>query len=368
MSDEFDFDIDTLVVPFAGSAPAGVDPRDDASAQSLYYRLRDARAEARDAERRLDGGVVDTGESPQRWRTVRDLSLRVLRERAKDLEVAAWLTEALVREAGLAGLTAGATTITRLAEAFWDTGLFPVPDEDGIATRVAPISGLNGGSSDGTLAQAIRKQVLFVRPDKSDLTFWQYFQAEEVEGIGDSARKKARLDSGVPPYAIVERDAKAAGSEHFAALRRELDGAILAWAHMGAVLDEKAGASAPSTGRVRDLLAKLLEPVMRFAPPRAEPLPDEAETEVEMEAEPGGPAKALSAARAANREDMLRDLARIADYFRRFEPQSPLSLTLDEAIRRARLSWNELLEEVVENQDLRNTMLMQLGIRPKKAE
>ena len=72
--------------------------------------------------------------------------------------------------------------------------------------------------------------------------------------------------------------------------------------------------------------------------------------------------------KSVTREDMLRDLARIADYFRRFEPQSPLSLTLDEAIRRARLSWNELLEEVVASQDARNAMLVQLGIRPKKAE
>ena len=75
---------------------------------------------------------------------------------------------------------------------------------------------------------------------------------------------------------------------------------------------------------------------------------------------------ASPAAGTATREDMLRDLARIAEFFRRAEPQSPLSLTLEEAIRRARLSWPELLQEVVPNEDARNAMLVMLGIRPTK--
>ncbi len=370
MALDVDVDVEDLLQPFEGSAAAGVDPREDASAQSMYYRLRDARAEARDAERRSDGDAADAGASPQQWRTVRDLSIKILRERAKDLEVAAWLTEALVREGGLAGLTAGARVIGGLAGEFWDSGLFPTPDEDGLATLVVPISGLSGITGEGTLAQAIRKQVMFTRGDGSELTFWQYFQAEEVEKIGDAARKKARLAAGIMPFATVETDAKAAGAGHFAQLRDEVDAAILAWTQMTAVLDEKAGSDAPSTGRVRDLLGELLAAVMRFAPARTELA---AEPEVAEMTETSGAAGAAVAipitARVVNRDDMLHELSKIADYFRKSEPQSPLSLTLDEAIRRARLTWPELLEEVVASEETRNTMLTQLGIRPqKKAE
>ena len=114
-----DLDVASLLMPFEGVFPCGTDPREDASGQSLYYRLRDARAEARDAERRADGDAGDSGPSPQQWRTVRELATQLLRERAKDLEVAAWLTEALVREAGVAGLTVGATVMRELAAAFW---------------------------------------------------------------------------------------------------------------------------------------------------------------------------------------------------------------------------------------------------------
>ena len=167
-------DIGALVAPFPGAAPAGVDPRSDTSPDSFYQRLKDARSEARDFERLVDGGGDDKGGMAQRWRLMRDLSQRVLLERGKDLEVAAWLTEALLREAGVPGLTAGATVLGRLVVAFWD-GLFPTPDEDGLATRVAPITGLNGLSNDGTLAQTLRKQAMFRRSDGERAEFLAVF-------------------------------------------------------------------------------------------------------------------------------------------------------------------------------------------------
>jgi type VI secretion system protein ImpA len=62
---------------------------------------------------------------------------------------------------------------------------------------------------------------------------------------------------------------------------------------------------------------------------------------------------------------MLRDLARIADYFRRTEPHSPLAYTLEEAVRRGRMSWPELLQEIMPDPATRNQMLTTLGIRPE---
>ena len=53
-------------------------------------------------------GEADARDPAPLWRTVRELALKTLTETTKDLEVAAWLTEALVRSHGLAGLTAGA--------------------------------------------------------------------------------------------------------------------------------------------------------------------------------------------------------------------------------------------------------------------
>ena len=57
-----------------------------------------------------DGGqnTGDIRDPGPLWRTVREVGVKTLAETAKDLEVAAWMTEALVRSHGLAGLTSGA--------------------------------------------------------------------------------------------------------------------------------------------------------------------------------------------------------------------------------------------------------------------
>src|SRR5689334_2502030 len=94
------FDLDALLGPIPGDAPAGADLRADASPQSLYYRLRDARAEARAAERALEADDPLSAPPPE-WRTIRDLGVEALGGYTKDLEIAAWLTEALLRGDGL---------------------------------------------------------------------------------------------------------------------------------------------------------------------------------------------------------------------------------------------------------------------------
>ena len=67
------------------------------------------------------------------------------------------------------------------------------------------------------------------------------------------------------------------------------------------------------------------------------------------------------------REDALRLLSEVATFFRRTEPHSPLSYTLEEAVRRARMSLFDLLTEVVPDADQREGMLLRLGVRPPAA-
>jgi type VI secretion system protein ImpA len=355
-----------LAAPLAGDAPAGPDLRQDFAPESLYYRLRDARAEAREIERRSDHDPAADAGVPTQWRTVRGLAIRALSEQTKDLEIAAWLTEAWVRLDGMAGLAAGSWVIADLVSGLWERGLHPQPDEDGIETQVAPITGLNGQGNDGTLMQPLRKSALFPGPDGSIVRYWQYIQSEELEIVTDPARRKQRLAANVLPLADLATAARQAGGERLSALRAEAKEAAAAWTRMAQVLEEKAGSNAPPTGRVRDLLNAIGAVAALYAPPEA----DEISTDSlipESTVEPIEDQPASSAARTARpvtREDMLRELERIADFFRRSEPHSPLAYTLEEAVRRGRLTWPELLSEVVPDDKARSAMLVMLGIRP----
>ena len=361
-------DMAALLAPIAGDVPAGVDLREDFSPQSTYYRLRDARAEARAAERQADSDPGADFPTPPQWRVVRDLAIQALTTKSKDLEVAAWLTEAMVRSEGPRGIAAGAHLIAGLAEAFWDTNLYPMPDEDGIATRVGPITGLNGEGGDGTLAQPLRKLALFQRPDGGPLAYWQYEQSELMRTV-DAARAKQKLAAGVLPLDTIEGEARAAGQAHFTVLRRALRAAHQEWMAMGAMLDAKAGQDGPPTSAVRDLLDALLSVVSKYAPAAdleeseaGEQDSDAAVPDAEAAAGGGGVARGAIGT-VVNREDMLKELARIAEFFRKTEPQSPIAYTLQEAIRRGRMSWPELLAELVSDAGVRDNILMQLGIR-----
>jgi type VI secretion system protein ImpA len=128
-------DIAKLTAPIPGGNPAGTDLRADASPASLYFAIKGARNQARAAERQLavaDEESKDT--APPDWRPLLQNAVKALTEKSKDLEVTAFLIEALVRINGFPGLRDGFRLARELIEKFWDT-LFPLPDEEGMETR-----------------------------------------------------------------------------------------------------------------------------------------------------------------------------------------------------------------------------------------
>ena len=363
-------DIPTLLAPIPGESPAGIDLRGDLSPTSLYTRLRDALAEARAAEREAEVEDAATVVVPPQWRAIRDLATEAISQHSKDLEIAAWLAEALLRSDQLRGLGAGLKLMTGLVEQYWDD-LFPLADEDGAATRVVSVANLNGLSRDGTLVQPLRRIALFTRADGEPLQFWQYEQSISLAGIVDTTRRQQRIDAGVIPYETLEAEAQAASTSRFAALAQDATIAAQAWRALSDALDARAGANGPPTSRVRDLLDQISNVAAKFAGPYevaddaiaspagepALPLPDE----------PIAAATVISGA-INSRAEALRSLAAIAAYFRRTEPLSPLAYTLEEVVRRAGMTWPQLLEEIIPDPAARAVVLTSLGIRPPPTE
>jgi type VI secretion system protein ImpA len=351
------------LAPISEEFPCGNDIRTDFSPTSLYFRLRDARADARAAERAADADPGSENSSADGWRTVRTLGTKILQEQAKDLEVAAWLTEALVRTNGLAGLAEGARLLGNLADTYWDN-IFPMPDEDGMETRVAPVTGLNGEGGDGTLSQPLNKLRLFNTADGEPVMLFQYEQSAALETIADKARKEARINAGVKPFDAMQALARAVGPGNFVALRKQVREAQSAWTAMGEIFDRVAGEHAPPTRKISELLDNILTIANQFAPPEIVEVEASAEAEESADetshtAGGGGP----KGKRMLTREDALANLAEIAAFFRRTEPQSPLAYTIDDAIRRGRLTWPELLSELVADDNVRNNILVSLGIK-----
>jgi type VI secretion system protein ImpA len=357
-------DLAPLLAPLeVGEQGVGVDLRLDYTATSPYQRLRDARGAARAEERARDAEDASEGPPADGWRDVLSVGQQALATQSKDLEIAAWVTEALVRLHGLPGLTAGATLIGGLCEAYWDAG-FPRPDEDGLEIRASPIDGLSGSSADGTIMQPLRRLPMFRRADGAGLSVYQWEQAEHAAGLPDEKRD-ARYAAGTPELSTLEAEARL-DKVYLTGTWREVTAALQAWRELGRIVDARFGSDAPSLRKVTNLLEQLLGVVTRLG---GEPPADQA-------AESGMPGDAAAAGGATGatggggrgevrtRDDALRELDRIAEYFRRTEPHSPLAYTLEEAVRRGRMSLAELLMEVLPDSDTRNGMLARLGMRP----
>jgi type VI secretion system protein ImpA len=367
-------DLEALLAPFEDGDGVGVDLRSDYSPTSPYQKLRDARAEARAEERAQETSEENDPAVPQAWRDVKRLGVQCISERSKDFEVAAWLLEALVRLDGLAGLIAGAQLATGLLERYWEPG-FPQPDEDGMDVRAAPLGGLSGEGADGTLMQPLRRLALFRRPDGRavGLHLWQV--AEDTEAIPDEGdnrkRRAARYEAGVPEMKALENEARVDAAN----LRRNALLAVHArrvWAEFGAQMDARFGDMAPNTRRVADALermqqvaTRLIGPVTEDAAPAEAVAEEEASAMVEQ-----GPAGAGAVAPRAmrTREDAIRQLEDIAEFFRRTEPHSPMAYTLADAVRRARMPLPDLLAEVLPDSGARQAMLSMLGIRVAESE
>jgi type VI secretion system protein ImpA len=364
-------DVEALLAPLASGDGAGEDLRTDYSPTSLYQRIRTQRNDARAGERALDGGDPDADPAAVQaaWREVKKLGVESLSAKVKDFEIASWLTEALVRIDGLAGLSDGAEVLAGLCNQYWENGFPRLDDEDGIDGRGAPLGGLSGEGADGTVMAPIRRFQLFRRGDGSacDLFLWQ--RAEETAMIADETRREARYKQGVPQLDVLQNEARvdvgtlrASGAAARAALA--------AWSTMDGAITARFGGDAPSTRRVSEALGAIIAIADKIAGAPVEATAGEAAEE--EGAAPGGETAGGAVAAPAGgggprpmrtREDAIKQLEEIAAFFRKTEPHSPLAFTLEDAVRRARMPLPELLAEVLQDDTARKAMLTALGIR-----
>lgn len=361
-------DFDALLAPVSEAAPTGVDLRDDASPQSVYYRLKDLRSAARAAERRADSG--DEAGAAAEWRQVIDLSQQALTKQSKDLEIAAWLVEGLVRTHGFGGLRDGFELLDALIETFSDK-LHSLHDEEGIATFVAPLAGLNGIEAEGTLIQPIRK-VRMTTGDVGSFAAYHFAQGADLMKLTDPAARDRRIAAGVPTIEKFEEALRKSPKDFLRALLDNLRGSLAALDALSTRLTAAYGNDAPPTSRIKGTIEEVYDIVHPRTRDMFPPEPTAAEAN-------GSGAPAAEGAHAANgagftpgaiasREEALRALSKISEFFKATEPHSTIAFTLDDVVRRARMTLPELLAELLPDAAARRTFLTSAGIRPPEGE
>jgi len=371
-------DIERLIAPISEDTPQGSDIREDRSPTSDFYTIKDARNAARAAERSAVFGEDDAVDLIGPWETVSSVAQRVLSDTSKDLEVAAWYLESLIRLQGLSGLRDGLFIIERLVTDFWD-GLYPMPDEDGIETRVAPMTGLNGDGGDGTLLAPLRNLEITNYGDKGAFTYWQFLQARDADRIEDEDKKAERVASlgySLEDFTATINSTDTLTCQNFVSTLEEC---VESYKKTSAALREKCGGEAPPSTKISELLEEILR-TTRFAykerleaAEAAAAAEAEAEAPQEVEMEQGSsdaPATGRvvhlvsgSQGPITSREEALKRLEEVAKYFRQYEPHTPIAPGLERLIGWGRMTVAELMMELIPDANARSLFTQYTGVK-----
>lgn len=365
-------DIPALLADISQDSPCGDDTREDASPASPYFTLKDLRSQARALERQVlaDDEVVQV---PQ-WREMaREIPVQ-LTERTKDLEYVAWLTEALCREHGFVGLADGFMLARELLLNHWDN-LYPTPDEEGLDTRIAPLVGLNGLETEGTLIQPILSVPLFQSDNGGSYAAWHAEQAAEV-GRLDEDRARNRIKSGAASPDDLQAAVASTPVEELASTREAIHRAQQAFSELSDVMDEVMGEPQPTTN-IRQALDRCLAVLSHHAGARIDEWTRKHAPEAVVDTGPaddteaGEEAVADAAPRQKvdpvqvaidSRADALAELRRLSDFFLKTEPHSPVSYAIRQAVRWSELSLPELMQELIDDGGARSGFYRLTGV------
>jgi len=364
-------DLESLLSDIPGANPAGVDLREDYSPKAVFRVLKDARAAARAAERNVVWEDEGSAGGKADWSPMLKLAPQALAKQSKDLEITAWLIEALLRAHGFAGLRDGFRLACGLVERFWER-LYPLPDADGLETRLAPLAGLNGVEGDGVLIPAIGNVPITAGTSAGPFHLGHYRQALDLERIEDPQKRAARIDKGTVSVQTLQKAVAETPAGFFQTLRADLSECSDEFEKLSALLEAKCGTDssghslAPPSSNIRNALQACRE-ALDFLAPAGAPVPQDAGGPAGLTTQVSGGGAGQRWDHVRNREDAFRALLQVAEFFKRTEPHSPVSYALEQAVRWGRMSLPDLLGELVQEQGVREQVFKLIGI-PKAPE
>ncbi len=317
-------DLEALLGPVSEDEPCGEDLEYDAEFGELDRAAQPPHEQA-------IGDEEIQAEEPK-WPDVAKRATALL-GRTKDLRVAVHLTNALVHTEGMPGLHDGVRLIHGLLDQYWDS-VYPKLDEednDDPTMRMNTLMALN--DADGIL-KSVRRAPLV-----SSVTLGRFSHRDMQLAAGETSPTG---DDEVPDAAHVDAAFLDCDLDELQTTANAVSGALETVQATDALLTDKVGGAAPDlNGLVTGLKAInniMAEQLLRRGVGEGPVAEDDAG------AIPGA-ARAISG-EINSREDVVRLLDRMCDYFKKHEPSSPLPLLLQRAKRLVSKDFLEILRDL----------------------
>jgi type VI secretion system protein ImpA len=319
----------------------------------VYDKVKEARKEDEDDD---NPGEWQAARKKADFATVLKLASDALANKSKDLQLAVWFSEALIRKEGFPALPECLNLLRELQTRFWET-LYPELEDGNPEMRVAPQEWFSSRCD-----YLLRRIPL----TKKGLGWINYFEARDTtrERAAMSARASGK-DEISEDRKIAERDKAVAAREaaaqafdkafestpksFYVAAVGDMEAAKEALAALEAFCDEKYGNFAPSFSKLKNVLEETSEAVHGLLDKKREKEPDEVQsTEASQSDEAGSEAPectsetgisqpVVSQTKPTTLEDAYAAIARMAEFLRNLDTSAVAPYLLVRSLR-----WGEL--------------------------
>lgn len=311
-------DFDLLVRPISESAPCGVD-LDGAAVLGEFDRLR------------VFGQMTPRADGVD-WSALRRLATDALSQ-SKDLRPLAHLAVAELRLSGLANFVVALEAAVTWLNGYWDE-VYPRIDDDAILRQ----NSLDAFADRMAVIDALRRFPLVSHRQLGA------FSLRDVE-IALGTMQPAEGEESAATEAQIETAFSSADVDALSDLMAQAARAVAASAAIETVMREKTRGEAVPDLR---LLTEALRKIQDLLVPHLKSL----EHSAQADEGPGGEHAAGNTGRTAavgpirTREDAIRSLEAVAEFFRRNEPSSPVPLFADRARRLITMDFVQLLGDI----------------------
>jgi type VI secretion system protein ImpA len=369
--------VEALLAPIPGDHPAGKDVR--------YDGTHDAIKEARREDDVLAQGEWVREIKTADWPAVTEIATDVLATKSKDLQVAGWLAEALLRRYGFPGLRDGLQLMRELQERFWDE-LYPEIEVGDLEPRAAPLVWLNE-----KLPLAIRQVPITHGMSGEHYSWLHWRESRDLDNLGrqDHEAMLAALAEGKITGEQFDKTVDGTSLAQTRTLFEDLSQLFQAYEQLDRVIDEKFGRQAPSLRELKEaiedcrlLVADIvkkkggMEPEVALPEPKPKAergligrllrgLEEQPPLERQSTSERSGgdePTRVISLI-PQDRADALCRLAAVAEFFRRTEPHSPVAYLVQRAVRWGEMPLEEWLREVIHDESVLGQLRETLGLK-----
>ncbi len=334
-----------ILQPVPGDNPSGKDLRYD----KVYEDVKKARQQD---DELLTSGDWATTRKVADWKLVIKVSSEALAVKSKDLQLAAWLTEALLNDQGINGLTDGLVLIKGLLENFWDT-VYPELEDGEAEFRAGPLDWVGGHY----LTLSVKKVGL----TKNGLSVLKYTEAKSVgreSDFTDDYEKQAEFKAAVAEGKLTMDDWEKAfigtPKTFYVQLVANFDACLAGIDDLQPICEEKFGQFIPSFSKLREAVTEQQRQATQLLNEKRITEPDEDAEPVEEAVNEESPqddgwgtgsgtavqqkkSRSVTSVEPIDKDDAVSRIAAAAAFWRREDPYSPAPYLLLRGLR-----WGEM--------------------------